>query len=440
MPLLCKVLCAMQLNKYRLIIFLLASGSPIFSVSNCQAETLEQAWATAIGNNHQIKSAEADTRASEQQLYSAQGQRLPDLTVASGYTQLNESPAAKAQFLGQSAQFTTAQAGSVKAQAIASLPIFTSGRISHGIEAAEAVLQAAQHHESSSVMDIKMQVAEVYIAVLRSEGSLLVAQGHLDSLAAHFQDVNNLFEQGVVAKNDVLAAQVEWANAQQLLLVARKQVDFAKSHYNQLLVRELTDSVDLAVQFPPIPQGNLAALTNNAASERPELRVLAQQIEALEQQAKSVKAATLPQVSVNGGYQYQENQYQAFQGLWMVNVGMQWKLFDGSIRHTSDAMVKQALSLKERRDDLDSLIHLQVRQAWLDSQETHQRIQVALQAIAQGDENMKLTTDLYQQGLTTNTEVLKAEELRTKTHDNFNNAHYDEALANLRLRRAVGVL
>ncbi|GAB6140525.1 TolC family protein [Methylosoma difficile] len=393
-----------------------------------------------MGKNHQIKSAEADTRASEQQLYAAQGQRLPELNVASGYTQLNESPAAKAHFLGQTAQFTTAQAGSVKAQAMASLPIFTSGRISHGIQAAEAALQAAQHIESSSVLDIKMQVAEVYIAVLRSEGGLQVAQGHVDSLGAHFKDVCNLFEQGVVAKNDLLAAQVELANAQQLLLVARKQVDFAKSHYNQLLVRELTDSVHLAAQFPQIPQGTLVALTTNAVSERPELLVLAQQIEALQQQAQSVKAATLPQVSLNGGYQYQENQYQAFQGLWMVNVGMQWKVFDGSIRHNSDALVKQAMSLKEQRDDLNSLIHLQVRQAWLESQETHERIHVAQQAIAQGDENMKLTTDLYQQGLTTNTEVLKAEELRAKTHDNFNNAHYDEALANLRLRRAMGIL
>jgi outer membrane protein TolC len=415
-------------------------GLLFLAAMDCHAETLEQAWNAAIGNNHQIKSAEADTHASEQQLYSAQGQRLPDLTVASGYTQLNESPAAKANFLGQTAQFTTSQAGSVKAQAMASLPIFTSGRISHGIQAAEAALQAAQHNESSSVLDIKMQVAEVYIAVLRSEGGLQVAQSHVDSLNGHFQDVNNLFEQGVVAKNDVLAAQVELANAQQLLLVARKQVDFAKSHYNQLLVRELTDSVVLAAQFPPIPQDTLAALTTDAVSQRPELLVLSQQIEALEQQAQSVKAATLPQVSLNGGYQYQENQYQAFQGLWMVNVGMQWKVFDGSIRHNSDVFVKQAMSLKEQRDDLNSLIHLQVRQAWLDSQETHERIQVAEKAIAQGDENMKLTTDLYQQGLTTNTEVLKAEELRTKTHDNFNNAHYEEALANLRLRRAVGVL
>ena len=148
----------------------------------------------------------------------------------------------------------------------------------------------------------------------------------------------------------------------------------------------------------------------------------------------------MPQVAVNGGYQYQENRYQAFEGLWLVNVGMQWKVFDGSTSHSSDAISRQAISLKEQRDDLTSKISLQVRQAWLDSQEAQQRISVTQQAIAQADENMKVTTDRYQQGLATNTEVLQAEDLRTKTYDNFNNASYDAALSDLHLRRAVGNL
>jgi outer membrane protein TolC len=429
----------MRLNKNKLIIGLI-SGLMIFPAAATMAETLEDAWSIAVDNNHQIKSAKADTSASEQQLYSAKGQRLPELNVGSGYTQYSQTPAAIANFEGQTGQFNTSQAGSVKAQAIASVPIFTSGRISHSINAAEASLQAAQHNEVSSVLNIKMQVSEAYVAVLRSEGAVQVAQSHADSLNAHNEDVKNLYDQGVVPKNDLLAANVELANAQQLVVQAANQFDIAKAHYNQLLDRNLADEVHLAPQFPETPKGTLPELSNSALTQRPELNVLAQQIEALQQQAQSIKAGTLPQVSVNGGYQYQENRYQVFQGLWMVNVGMQWKLFDGSTRHSSDAISRQALSLKEQRDDLTSMISFQVRQAWLDSQEAQKRIKVTQQAIAQADENMKVTTDRYQQGLATNTEVLDAEDLRTRTHDNFNNASYDAALATLHLRRAVGVL
>lgn len=408
--------------------------------TGASAETLEDAWDSAINNNHQIKSAKADTSASEQQLQSVQGQRLPDLNVSSGYTQFSETPAAKTQIAGQSAQFSTAQAGSVKAQAIASVPIFTSGRISHNINAAEASLQAVQSNETTSALNIKMQVAEVYITVLRMESALQVAQSHVDTLGLHMKDVNNLLDQGMVARNDALAANVELVNAQQLVVQAENQLDIAKARYNQLLDRNLADTVKLTHQFPETPQGTLNELSSNAIKQRPELVALTQQIESLGQQAQSVKAGLLPQVAINGGYQYQENRYQAFQGLWMANVGMEWKIFDGSSGHRSDAITKQAMSLKEQRDDLSSIIGLQVRQAWLDIQESQKRIAVTQQAIAQADENLKVTTDRYQQGLSTNTDVLKAEDLRTTTHVNLNNATYDAALATLHLRRAVGVL
>ena len=65
-----------------------------------------------------------------------------------------------------------------------------------------------------------MQVSEAYVAVLRMEGALQVAQSHVDSLNAHNEDVKNLYDQGMVAKNDLLAVNVELANAQQLVVQA----------------------------------------------------------------------------------------------------------------------------------------------------------------------------------------------------------------------------
>ncbi len=403
------------------------------------AETLQEAWQQALANNHRIKSAQAQTQAFAQQLFSAQGQRLPALNVSGGYTQLSETPTAQTQIAGQSALFPTSQAGSGKAQAIVSLPIFTSGRISHQINAAKASLQAAQENELTTLQTIKMQVAQAYIAVLRAESALQVAKSHVDSLTAHNQDVNNLYAQGMVARNDLLSANVELTNARQHTLQTSNQLDITRSIYNQLLDRPLSQAVALIAEFPEMPEGRLMDLSLQALKQRSELTTLSQQIESLEQQAQSTKAGLLPQLAVNGGYQFQENRYQAFEGMWMVNVGMQWKLFDGSTRHNSDAIIRQAASLKAQRDNLSSQISLQVRQAWLDIQETRKRIAVTRNAIVQAEENLSVTTDRYQQGISTQTDVLKAEDLRTTAHDNFNNAHYDHALAILRLRRNLGL-
>lgn len=415
--------------------FALASITPI-----SRAETLEQAWNSAIENNHRIKAAQADTSAYDQQLYAAEGQRLPSVNLNAGYTQLSVNPAAKAEFAGGSAQFPTSQSGFFKTQAMVSVPIYTSGLIAHNIGAAEAALEAAKQHEVSTVLDLKMQIAEAYLAVLRAEGALQVAQTHTVNMSSHSKDATNKFNQGIVARNDVLAATVEQANAQQKVVQVRNQIDIAKARYNQLLNRSLAASVKLSRQFPKLPQGSLQTLSDTALKQRPEILVLTEQIASLEQQAQSVSSGLLPQIAVQGGYQYEQNRYQVHEGMWMVNIGMQWKLFDGSTRHKSDAIVRQAIALKEQRDELVGIIGLQVRQAWLECQETQKRIAVAKQTITQADENMKVSVDRYQQGLATNTDLLKAEDLRTMAHDNLNNAEYDLALATLHLRYALGVL
>lgn len=404
------------------------------------AETLEAAWTVALENNHQIKSYEANTSASEQQLQSVQGLRLPDITVSTGYTQLNVSPAAKANFNGDVSQFTTAQAGSAKAQAMINIPVYNSGRIDHSIASAQSSLEAAEQQQASNELHLKMQVAEAYLNVLRSESALEVARSHVDSLTADRKDVTDRFEQGIVANNDVLAANVELANAQQQLVKITHQLDNAKTTYNRLLDRKLTDAVHLDSHLPELPTGTLDELTNHALKQRPELSDLNAQIDALKQQAESINASLMPQVAINGGYQYQQNRYQAHEGLWVASLNMDWKLFDGSTGHKSEALTSKALALKEQYDDVSSQLALQVRQAWLDIEETKQRLATAEKTIALADENLKVAIDRYQQGLTIHTEVLSAQNLRLTSHDNLNNAHYDMALARLRLRYAVGIL
>jgi len=424
----------MSLNKNCfLIVWLIFSNA-------LSAETLEQAWQQALANNHRLKAAQADTRVYDEQLYAAEGLKLPSVNLNTGYTQLSQTPTVKANFNGQSSRFVMAQDGYWKAQALVTLPIYTSGQIEHTINAAESALEAAKQHEVSSELELKMQVAESYIAVLRAEGALTVAEKHLQSLTAHNKDAVNHFNQGLVATNDVLAASVEVANAQQKVVAIKNQGDLARAHYNRLLSRGLAVPVKLTPKFPNKPEGSLKELTLKALSQRPELVVLSEQINSLLQQAESVSSSLLPQLALTGGYQYEENRYQVYQGMWMVNIGMQWKLFDNSTRHKERAIVQQAVSLKEQRDELASTIRLQVRQAWLDSQETIQRISVAQQAIASANENRDVSVDRYQQGLATNTDLLKAQDLRTLSDENLNNARYDAALAVLHLRYALGIL
>jgi len=422
----------MHSRYYCLFVFLL-----IVTTTDAFAETLQQAWDVALEVDHSLKAVRENTAAAAQQLESAKATRLPGVSLEAGYTALDNAPVSKANF----GQFPVGEKSSLSYKATATLPLYTSGRISSDIDAVDASFRATRAQESSKTLDLKLKVAEAFVGVLRAAGGLEVANSHVASLKAHAGDVENLHEQGMVSRNDLLAAQVTLADAQQEAIKAENALDIAKSVYNRLLGRPLNQVVALDDLQPESFDEPLEILTERANRQRHELLALQDQTRALRHQAASIRAETGPQLALSGGYGFQENQYQVHEGQWSVNVGVQWKIFDGGvIRHKASASERQAVALQEHHDDLASNVALQVRQHWLDVQETHKRIRVTEKAIAQAEENLTVNRDRYENGLSTNTEVLDAETLRTRSQNNHANAIYDAVLAGLRLKRAVGEL
>jgi outer membrane protein TolC len=130
-----------------------------------------------------------------------------------------------------------------------------------------------------------------------------------------------------------------------------------------------------------------------------------------------------------------------YEDVWSATLGLRWDIFDGGIsRHNANALLMKSESLNNLRADTASVIALQVRQASLDVEETGKRIEVTCEAVAQSEENLKVVKDRYREGVGTNTEVLDAETLRTKSYSNYYNAVYDAVIAKIRLQYAVGDL
>jgi len=408
---------------------------------NAAAESLQQAWETALAVDRGLKAARENTAASAEQVQVAKSARLPNIALEAGYTALDKTPAAKAEFFGQSLEMPLSQRDSTAYKAIATLPLYTGGRIERGIEAATAALEAARLGETGDEQNLKLRVAEAYVNVLRAGRMLHVAERHVQSLEAHARDVENLHGQGMVSKSDLLSAQVALADARQKSLQAANALDLARAAYNRLLGRPLEQAVSLDELLPPDGDSPLAGLTARALEKRSELAALGRQVEALRHQAAGVRGENLPQVALSGGYGYQENRYTVHEGQWMATLGAKWNVFDGGVvNHRAGAVERQAAALSEQREDLVSVVALQVRQSWLDVAETRKRLAVTQSAIAQAEENLRVVRDRYANGLSTHTEVLDAETLRATSEANHAAALYDAALAGLRLRRAVGEL
>lgn len=406
------------------------------------AESLEQAWAVAVAADRRVRAAAQVTRSAEQGLSAARGARLPRLSLEGGYTVLDNAPAVRVEIPPFPPQdLPLGEDRGLSYQGQLRVPLYTGGRITRGIDAAEAGVSVARHDESRTRLDLKLNVAEVYVAVLRARRGVDVADKNAASLAAHAGDVDNRLHQGLVAKNDLLAARVALADARQRRIRAQAALELAQSGYNRLLGRALTAPVALDELEPGAVEQDLDVLTARALRQRPELAALDAERERLHHTAKGERAAVLPQVFVSGGYKYDENRYQLHEGVWSATLGLRWELFDGGIaRHQADAIVARAEAAQQEREDLASRIALQVRQALLDVNETRERVAVDREALEQAEENLNVAKSRYRAGLTTNTVVLDAETQRTQTYSNYYNALYGAVLAGLRLQHAVGDL
>ncbi len=401
------------------------------------AETLEQAWAIGLKSDHLIKAAGETTNSKAAELAVAKGKRLPTVNLGVGYLWLDDEPGA---YL-YGTEFSTADDKSLSYKAIVSLPLYTHFQISSAIDAAMANLKAGKFTEAATRQKVKLKIAEAYIAVLLRKQQTEVALSHEQSLAAHTMDVKNLHDVGMVPVNDLLAAKVALANARQMLLQARNRFDLARSAYNRRLSRPLDYKVEISAIPLHYPSAELADLSQIAAEKRPELMAMAQQVEALQWQAKSVKAENGPQVMLRSGYDYHKNSHQVHEGAWQAMVMASWDIFDGNVaKNKGRSLQSQSRALAEQRQDLATLIQLQVRQAWLDMQESRKRVQVTKETLKQAEENLKVTRNRYKEGIGTNTEVLDAETLRTINYVNYDKAGNDAVLAVIRLRYATGNL
>ena len=407
-------------------------------------ESLEQAWSLAFQAADRLAAARISVSEAESMRSAATAERWPNLDLSASYRLRQDEPsfAFNLSGLGLANQdFPFAQSEAFGFRGAVTLPLYTSGRITSQIEAADAWVQAAQSTVAMECSDLKMRVADEYIGVLRAQSELSVAHSNVRSLEAHANDVEKRFDNGLAARNDFLAAQVSLANARHAAIRAENRLDVAQASYNRRLGRPLSATVQLAELPLPLQSTDLEALTAQALRNRPELSRLAREAAARRREAETLLAQNGLQLGLVGEYGFEENRYQSPQGLASVAVGASWNAFDaGQSRHQAAAAHRCADALLRLRADLESGIRVEVRTAWLNVQETTRHIQVAEEAIGRAEENLRVSRHRYAMGTGTAREVLDAESLRTESERNYSDARYDCVLEMLRLQKAIGEL
>jgi outer membrane protein TolC len=411
------------------------------------AESLQDAWAMALGHDPALAAAQADAEAATAGERAARAGRLPRIEATGAYTRYDTAPALS--IVTPALSFRSPPIfdadDTVMAGAQLTLPIYTGGALSASIRAARLARTAAEAIGEQTVADLRLDVAERYVGVLRARRARAAAEASVTSLAAHVADVEAMVSREMVASSDLLAARVALANATQQGVRATNGVQLAEAAYNRRLGQPLDRVPDIedraSLNGLPPETRDLPTLLAAANANRSELRALEARAGSLEAQGRAERAKLLPQFSLQGGWQHLETTVLDREEFSSVGVGFRWTLFDGGqALNQARALERAGRAARLRRDDAASLLELQVREAWLGLSEAEARRAATREAVEQAAENLRISRELYGAGLASNTQVLDAIALRVAAENNRDDAAMDIELARLRVARAIGEL
>jgi outer membrane protein len=266
-------------------------------------------------------------------------------------------------------------------------------------------------------------------------------------LEAHLRVAQAFYDEGIIAKNELLQTEVQMAQARQDLIKASNFVELAKSLFNKLLRRGLDAKVTIEdiLDYQAIAL-TLAQCLERAELQRSEIKELSLNILSAEKGVKLSKSSYYPTVALAANYQRESDE--ALLGadtgedadVWTLTLKAEWTFWEwGKKRSDVSASRATVARLKYLLRDLKDSIQLQVKEAYLNLREAEKNIQVARTAVVQAEENFRMNEERYKQQVATSTDVLDAQTLLTQARSNFFNALSEHNIAWARLERAMGM-
>jgi outer membrane protein TolC len=407
------------------------------AASPAPALTLKECLTRAAAGNAQLKASAHDERIASEAVNMATSGYLPRVDLQAGYVAQQAPQAVK--FGPES--LPTQQADYAFANLSIYQTLYDFGRTKARKEQALMNHEAVQQYYRGEEQDIFLQVVKAYYGILAGEKYLATADDEVKQMAHHRKVAQDLYEQGVVTRNDLLQAQVKLANSQQKQLSAANSLD-----NNWLYLNFLTGDVAgsrSGLEEPALlmETADLDTMVAIALRKRPELAAMKKTIQADEAVVREVNSNYYPELYAKLGLDYLENNRVQEQTIMSATVGIKINLFDGL---ATTARKRQALETKSREEErlrnLEANVRLELQTTLNDLKVAQERIAVSEVAIRQSEENLRINNDRYGEKVGTATEVIDAQTLLTQTRNDYSRSVFDYQVAAARVKRAVGEL
>lgn len=323
------------------------------------------------------------------------------------------------------------------------IPLYTGGQLEGNIKARGYQLNAADLTLENTKQTIRYQAIAAYYEVLQQRNLLNVAEGAVRMATEQLNVIQIQYEEGAVAKADVLQMQVQLANYRQNLVTTQGNLEVAEATLlNTLGLPEDLD-VDLTDTFAYVPYNlTLEECLQFALENRPDAAAAAYSLKQAEAAAEAAKSGKRPSVtgiaskSITGNGVFQQER----SANWQVGVQVSWSVFDNNVTNANVKAAEAATDgARANFERVEKTIRLQTRSAYTHMKAAEENIRATAAAVRQAEESNVIAQVRYEEGVDILLTVTDAQEKLTQARTNYVTALYQYNLYRVELEKAIGI-
>lgn len=394
-----------------------------FFAVNVSALTLNEAVDIALKNNFDIQSKNYDYIESQENVKANQANFIPKLDV--NYSYLNRDKASINELEEEAA-----------ASVALSYNLFNGFKDLAFKDSAKYLSESAKYELNAMKQDTVLNTKIAYIDYLDKKNSLETYNSAYKLFQEQFEDSKNKYDQGIIAKNDLLQVQVNMSSAKQNVVKAQGDLKVSKYKLSNILGGLNLESQNIENLDEKSLQ--ISSFDEKLLENRSEIEALKMNLKSIQELEKSAKAGYLPKVDASISH---NKYYDGFPTSKIDAVGIEdnqniakvnasWNLYNGGYDSAQMQIYKtKYLNASSILSKTKLDIKLQYENAKSNLQVAIDNLETSKLALLQAEENYSIEKNRFAEGIATSTDLTDANYLLTQAKQGYNRAYFDKYLA-----------
>lgn len=403
--------------------------------SQLSAQTLEQAVATTMATNPEIKQAFNEYQSSLKEHDASGGAYLPsiDLDAGIGYEGINPADST-----GRSDTDLTRKEATLSLTQL----LWDGNATINDISRTGADAESVRLQLISNASDLALRVTQIYLDAIKAREVLALSESNLAVHKDIYRDIKKRADSGIGSTADVSQVEARIAKAHGNLLAAQNNLIDTHTQFTRVVGQAPMGLIYPRADEAKLPL-SLDEATDLAYEMHPVIKISKIDVDAARYQYKQSKGNFYPTISIEASQSWRDDASgdigQSDETLAMLR--MRYNLYNGgSDSDLSERAAYQLNKAKDLRDSAYRQVEEGLKLSWSALDLTLQQKEFLADHVDSASETVIAYAKQYRIGKRTLLDLLNTENELFQARKDYLDAHYSEQYAKYRVMNATGNL